>query len=219
MASCGGDLERATTSLLPADVREIRRRLQLAVRPCGRDRVGLELTPEIRDRIGEVPEADRLDAGERSLGRRVRRAQDAFEPHAACALGDGEDAADAPQPAVERELTDGGVPVELGVRKLPRRGEHGERDGQVVAGALLAQPRRREVDGDPSAWKLELGRADPGAHSLPRLRAGAVGKTDDDERRRPVPYVGLDFDTSRLEADERMRDCACEHASTLRRRT
>ena len=51
--------------------------------------------------------------------------------------------------AVERELADRRVLGER-VRAGPaRRGEHRERDRQVEAGALLAQRRRREVDGDP----------------------------------------------------------------------
>ena len=47
-----------------------------------------------------------LDAGERRLGRRLHRAQDALEPHAPRTLGNREDAADAAQAPVERELAD-----------------------------------------------------------------------------------------------------------------
>ena len=101
---------------------------------------------------------DRLDARERRLGGGVARAEHALEPHAPRALGDGEHAADAPQPAVERELADRRVPVELVVRHLLRRGEHRERDRQVVAGAFLAQTGRREVHGDPPARKLRARR-------------------------------------------------------------
>src|SRR5207237_1393615 len=56
--------------------------------------------------------------------------------------------------------------VELVVRQLPRRREDGERDRQVVTGALLAQTGRREVDGHASARKLELRGQEPAAGSL-----------------------------------------------------
>ena len=188
------------------------------VRARRRQRVGLELAAQVRDGVGEVAErrSARCPASAASA-RGLGRAEDALEAHAPRALGDREDAADAAQPPVERELADRRVPVELVVRHLARRGEDGERDRQVVAGALLAQPGRREVDGDAAARELELGRRDPAADALPRLRARAVGQADDHERRDAVLDVGLDLDPPRLEADERMGDCACEHASTLRR--
>jgi len=100
---------------------------------------------------------------------------------------------------------------------LPRRREERERDRQVVARSLLPQAGRREIDRDAAAWKLELRRPDTAAHTLPRLRTGAVGEADDDERRRAVSDVRLDLHPTWLEADERMRYCTCEHISTLRR--
>jgi hypothetical protein len=109
------------------------------------------------------------------------------------------------------------MPAQLRLRDLPRGGEHRERDRQVVAGAFLPQPSRREVDGDTPAWELELGGEDPAAYPCARLGAGAVGQTDDGERRQAVlVHVGLHLDAARLEADERMRDRACEHAVDAR---
>src|SRR2546423_1775816 len=108
------------------------------------------------DALREVPQRHRLGAGERGLRCRVARAEHALESHPACTLCDSEHAADASYPAVERELADGRMTVELVVRQLPRRREDGECDRQVVTGALLAQTGRREVDGHASARKLEL---------------------------------------------------------------
>ena len=162
-----------------------------------------------RNAIGSTP-ASAASAAD-SSGHRT-----ALEAHAPRALRDREDAADAAQAPVERELADRRVQIELVVRQLPRSGEHGERDRQVVARALLAQPGRGEVHGDATARELELGRHDPAADALPRLSARAVGQADDHERGNAVRDVGFDFDPPSLEADERMRDCACEHASTLR---
>ena len=148
-AGCG-DLERAPRALVPSHVREVGRRNRLRMaRRC--DLVRLELAPQIGDGIGEMPERQSLDAGERSLGRRLRRAQQPLDAHAPRALRDREHAADPAQPPVERELADSCMAVELRVRQLPRRREHRERDRQVVARAFLAQARRREVDGDAPA--------------------------------------------------------------------
>ena len=213
-ARCG-DLERAPRTLLAAHVLEVGRRRQLE-RARRQDGVGLEIAAQVRDGVGEVPEGDRLDAGERRLRRGLGGTEDALETHAPRPLGDREHAADAAQPSVERELADRGVTVELVVRHLARRGQDRERDREVVAGALLAKPRGREVDGDPAARELELRRDDPALDALPRLRARAVGKADDHECGRAAVDVSFHLDASRLETDERMRDCTCEHASTLR---
>ena len=99
--------------------------------------------------------------------------------------------------------------------ELTRRGEHGERDRQVEAGALLAQLGRREVDRQPAKGELELGGRDPAPDALLRLLARAVGETDDRERRDAVLDVRLHLDALWLEPDECMRDRACEHTATL----
>ena len=119
----GGDLERPPRALLSSDVREVGQRRRV-VRARRHDRVWLELAAQVGDRVGEVPHRDRLDAGERSLGGRLARTEHVLQPHAPRALGHREHAADPAQPPVERELTDGGVPVELRVRQLPGRREH-----------------------------------------------------------------------------------------------
>ena len=76
------ELERAPRPLLAAHVREIRqRRDDAAVQR--QHRIRLEVAAEIRDRVGEVPDRDRLDARERRLGRRLRRTEQPLEPHAA----------------------------------------------------------------------------------------------------------------------------------------
>src|SRR5204862_81327 len=84
------------------------------------------------------------------------------------------------------------------------------------ARALLAQPRGRKVDGDTPARELELRRRYPTLDSLPRFGARTVRQADDYEGRSAAVDVSLDLDAPRLQADERMRDCASEHASTLR---
>ena len=69
----GGDLERPPRPLLAADVGEIgcvcsRRRTAVALDV----RLGLPLPPQVGRSLGEVPDGDRLDAGQSRLGRGPR---------------------------------------------------------------------------------------------------------------------------------------------------
>ena len=213
--ACRGELERTPGALLTPHLGEVGERRR-RVDPCREHRIGLLLAAEVRDRVGEMADGDRLDARELRLGSALGRTEQPVEPQPARPLGDREDAADTPHAAVEGELADGGVPLELVVRHLARRREHGERDRQVEPGAFLAQLRRREVDRDAAAGELELGREDAAADALPGLLAGAVGEPDDREGGDAVLDVRLDLDPARIETDERVGDRACEHASTLR---
>ena len=63
--------------------------------------------------------------------------------------------------------------------------------------------------------KLSSAAEIPRANTLTGLLAGAVGEADDGEAGNAVANVRLDVDAARLEADERMRDRACKHASRL----
>ena len=162
-----------------------------------------------------MADRDRRHTGERRLASRVGGAQQTLGTEPPCALGDGEDAADPAQPAVERELADRSGALERAARKLLRRGEQRKRDREVEAGALLAQLGRREIDRDPSGREGQLGGRDAAPHALPRLLAGAVGEADDREARQAVADVRLHVDPARLEPDERMGDRACEHAPRL----
>ena len=191
----GSDLECTARALVPAHVGEVgrrdrshdRRRLEL---------VRLLLAAQIGDRVGEMAERQRLDARERRLCRRVRRAEQPLDPHPARSFGDGENAADPPQPAVERDLTDGRVAVELRVRQLPRRGEYRERDGQVVARPFLAEPGGREIDRDSAPREAQLGRIDAAAHALRASAHARSGRPtimnagSRSRRRRPRPRPG-----------------------------
>src|SRR6185437_9447076 len=127
----------------------------------------------------------------------------------------GEDAADPAQAAVERELADRSRSFERAARQLLRRREERERDRQVEAGALLAQLGRCEVDRDASLGELQLGGRDSTSDALTSLLARSVGEADDREAGNAVANVRLHVYSARLESDERMRDCACKHASRL----
>ena len=169
------------------------------------------LAAQVGDRLGQVGDGDGPHAGEGRLRRRLGRADEALDAEPARAFRDREHAANAAQPAVERKLADRCVPAQLRLRDLPRRGEHGERDRQVVAGAFLPQSGRREVDGDAPARKLELGGDDPAAHARARLGARAIGQADNRERRQAVVvHVRLHLDAAWVEPHEGVGDRACE---------
>src|SRR6185437_1782634 len=93
--------------------------------------------------------------------------------------------------------------------------EDREGDRKVEAGPFLAQRRRREVDRDACARPLELCSGDAGANASLRLLARTVGQADDREGGNPTLDVRFDLDPARIDADERVRDGACEHVATL----
>ena len=190
-AGCGRPRRRSRARAARAPGRGRRRdraRRRRRASPFGVDRRRLALAAQVGDGLGEVTHAAPARCRRAPPRRRLGGADEPLEPGAPRALGRGEHAADRPQPAVERQLAEGGVLVERARRHLVRGGEHRERDRQVEAGPFLAQRRRREVDGDRRRGPLELGRGDAAADALLRLLAGAVGEPDDRERRRPLRW-------------------------------
>ena len=216
MTAGGRELERAPGAFLSPDVGEVgRRRRAVAVRHERRLGLQVALATQVGDRLGEMPDRDRGNAGKRRLACGVGGAEETIRAEPPRALGNGENAADPPEPSVERELPDGGGALEGAAWELLRRREEREGDRQVEAGALLAQLRRGEIDRDAPRGEGQLGSRDPTAHSLPRLLAGAIREADDREARDAVANVRLYVDPTRLEADESVRDRACKHASRL----
>lgn len=162
---------------------------------------------------------DRLDPREGGFGRRLLWAYQPVETGAPRGLGSDERPRHGPYSPVEGELPEGGVLGEPFGRYLMRGSENRERDRQVEAGALLAETRRGEVDGDPPEGPFELGACDPAAYSFFRFLACLVGEADDRKRRHSTLEVGFHLDRARLEADERMGGGACKHLLKLRRRS
>ncbi len=139
-------------------------------------------------------------------------ADEALEPSPASSLSDSERAGDGPDAAVERELAHRGVLCEPLRRKLPRRTEHRERDGEIEARPFLPEGRRRQIDGDAAAGRpLERSRDDAAPDPMLRLLARAIGEPDDGEARDARLQVRLDLDLARLEPDESMGDRTSEH--------
>ena len=161
----------------------------------------------------------RLDAGERGLGGRPGGAEQPLEPSFAGAFRGREHPAHRPHAAVERQLADGGVPVQALARDLVRRREHRDGDRQVEAGAFLPQASRREVHRDPVPRPLETCRGHARPHSVLRLLARAVGEADDREARQSALDVRLHLHASRVETDESVGDRAREHTTERSRET
>ena len=89
-------LERAAGPFLAADVGEVgRRRRTVAVRRQRRLGLQLELAAQVGDRLGEVADRDRGDAGESGLPRGLGRTKEPLDAEPPRALGDGEHSADA----------------------------------------------------------------------------------------------------------------------------
>ena len=157
-----------------------------------------------------------LDPGQRRLGRGLAGAEEAWKPCPPGRLGSDDRARNRAEPPVQRQLADRGVLGERLRRDLARGGEHGQRDRQVVARALLAQPGRREVDRDAPKRPLELRARDSGSDSLLGLLTGLVRQPDDREGRYAALEVGLDLDRPRVETDEGMGDGARKHCFEAR---
>jgi len=104
---------------------------------------------------------------------------------------------------------------ETGAWELMRCPEQRQGDRQIESRALLLQLRWCEVDRDMAPRKLQLCGKNSTTYALLRFLAGAVGKPDDREHWDAVLQVSFDLDAARIEADERVRDRACEHVVTV----
>ena len=213
------DLERAPGSLLPSQIGEVENR-PLGLLPIARHPgLRVELAPQVRHGVGEMPHGNRLDPGQCRLRRRTRRTKDPRQTGLERGLCQRQHTADRPQSTVQSQLADGCVLGERALRNLPRRGENRECDRQVERRALLPQRGGREVDRDPPERPLQLGRRDPTPDAMLGFLARPVRETDDREPGHAVLEVRLDLDATGLESDERMRESAREHPLHARHQT
>jgi hypothetical protein len=158
VASRRGDLQCPAAALLSADVGKVQvPRAAPAVRRRGNVRRRLALPAQVRGRLGEMAQRDRLDARERGFRSRFRCAEDPGQTRLASTLRCSERPAHRANAAVEGELANGGMTGETIGRDLPRRRQHGQCDRKIEAGSLLAQCGRCEVDREPGLRPLQLG--------------------------------------------------------------
>ena len=129
VAAGRGDLERAPTPLLTADVAEVEQRVLRRRVPVHLDvRLRITLAPQVGGSLGEMADRDRLDVGERCLRCGASRAEDPREPGTPRCLRERENASNRPQPSVERKLADGRMV------------------GEPVAGDLAGGSQNRQCD-------------------------------------------------------------------------
>ena len=113
VATRRSDLEHPSRPLLAAYVGKVgyRGRWQFLQH---RERRWRPLAPQVRDRLGQMTNGDRLDARERDLGCRLSRAHEALSPAASRTLSSDQRTGNRPQPPIEREFPDRRVAVEIG---------------------------------------------------------------------------------------------------------
>ena len=108
--------------------------------------------------------------------------------------------------AVEAQLAQKERVGDLG-RRLPRRRQDAHRNRQVIGGALLAQVRRRQVDGEPVLGIEKAAVADGGAHPLGAFAHRRVGQSHQRDLLQPAGNVDFHVNWLRVETD----DCAGMH--------
>src|SRR5688572_20823851 len=119
-----GKLERSPRPLLSPNVRQVEWRTpRLAISDSEVRR--LELAAKVRNGICEMPDADRLDPGERRFPTGLVRTDEALDSRPPGALGYGNRTAHSPKTSIQRELTTRGVLLQARPWNLPRRREQG----------------------------------------------------------------------------------------------
>ena len=122
------------------------------------------------------------------------------------------------QRPVEAQLPDQHEVVEptRGPREL--RADRGDRDGEVVRCALLAQIRGREVDRDARRRQIVAAVRERAAHAHPALAHRGLRQPDDVERRQAARDVHLDVDGPGLDTEQRRAASTRDHTVTESRR-
>ena len=200
----GGDLDAALGALLADDVREVhpgegaRRRhprsVHLAVaRRVPDQQVVAVFAPlqDAHDRIQPVHAIDLHVLEFSGLQGRIDGQDDALEARLPGHLGDGERARDRADAPVQPELAHQDEMARARQLALRGGGDDADGDRQVVAAAVLAQVRGREVDDDPFAGNLESQGLQGRGRAQEALLDGRVGQPDQVD---PDPPVDVDLD-------------------------
>ncbi len=171
------------------------------------------------DGLAEVVGRDDGEVGhERRFGRVRARHDQPGAARGAGGRGDRERAADRSHAAVEGELAGDGDAAEMLVQRVAGRGKEGERDREVVGGALFAEMGGSEVHGDAAGRDLEAGVPERGADAVFALADARVRETHGLRVRDAGREVDLDLHGVRVDTDERAGDDGREHAGERPRR-
>lgn len=216
MAAGGSDLQRALRHLLPLDLGKVGQHGHAGQRlsndaPGLRDLKGRQAI-ECAGEFVQVAGADHLDAlDQRGFLGVTGRHDDALELLVAGKRGGRQDAAHMPDAAIQRQLADNHRAIEATEVELLGGHQQAERDGQVVAGADLAQVCRREADGDTVGGEVQAAVADGGADALTALFDGGIGQADEGEGGQAAAAVDLDFDDVAFQTEDGARIHLGEH--------
>jgi len=213
-----GDLERPPRHLLPVDLRQIRACRSL--RKGGGQRSGTGhhhlYAGEVPDRLSQRRGAVGAYARGGRLADRCSRHDHLGPPRVADRRRKRHGARHRTQGTVERQLThQGGHRQTIVARQLPRRGEDPDRDGQVIAGAVLRQIGRGKIHRDSSRGYLESAVAQRAPHPLAGLLHLASGQPDDGQRGQPEGNVHLDADGDAINAEDRRTERLGQHGQHL----
>jgi hypothetical protein len=179
----GRHFQRPLHVRLPAHVAELRFLLGLRGRllPLG-PRVGRPALVQQGDRLQQG--SDRVDVDARHHRRLTCVGRGHHEPPLPRLLGadgDRQHPADRTDTAIQRQLAhDDQVRQARGLHLLGRS-HQAQGDGQVEAGALLADVGRGEIDRDPLGGEGEAGVLEGAADALAGFLDGGIGEADDGE--------------------------------------
>ena len=200
----GGDLDAAFGAFLADDVGEVHpgegvwrshpRAMDLAIaRRVPDQQVAAVLAPlqDAHDRVQPVHAIDLHVLELSGLQGRIDGQDDALETRLPGHLGDGERARDRADAPVQAELAHQDEMARARQLALPGSGDDADGDRQVIAAAVLAQVRGREVDDDPLARNLESQGLQGRGRAQETLLDGRVGQSDQVD---PDPPVDVDLD-------------------------
>jgi hypothetical protein len=205
VASRDRDLERPTRDTLPDHARQVGRVLRQRLhrrRQRRAEYVERFHAGEVPRHVGEVARRPHHHPPHRRALRAVLVRDDGVgRPARQRRRHQGERARHRPEAAVEGKLSDERRRPQARRVELARGDEDRGGDREVVAGPLLRQVRRREVDGDPAGGDLETRVPKRAPDPLARLLHGAAGEPHDRQAREPERDIDLDADGNAVDTD------------------
>ena len=190
MPARGGDLQRPSPDRLAAHVPQVLRRSGQRLRGRQGRRDPLRLAAKAFHQLLDVGGATGLRVtAEAGLGECVGGDDHTGAAHS---IDHAQRSRDPPQCAVETQLGNEGEVVDQRRRQHLVRHQQSDGDGQIESSALLAQPGRRQVDGDALEGPLESARQECGADPVAGLPARRVGQPHDCESGDAVRDMDLD---------------------------
>ena len=125
--------------------------------------------------------------------------------------GYGQGSADRLQTPVETQFTYHHILRQTSLAHLPVGGEDADGKGQVVAAALLADIRRREVDGDVGSGRLEADIPHGRTDTVVTLLDGGIGQSRQ-AKLHPSGHIHFDGDSRGFQSHDGCTECLDKHS-------